>query len=63
MFTEWTIKKHSVIVTANHMDIVCIKLNEIVKDSEVGTLSFDPTTEKVDVACDSKTIVNDIWTF
>ena len=42
------------------MDIVYIKLNEIVKDSEVGTLSFDPTTEKVDVAWDSKTIVNDI---
>ena len=42
------------------MNIVCIKLNEIVKDSEVATISFDPTTEKVDVACDGKTIVNDI---
>ena len=31
MFTEWTIKKHSMIVTADnyHINIICIKLNDL----------------------------------
>ena len=35
------------IVTANnyYINIICIKLNEIVKDPEVGTPLFDPATE------------------
>ena len=52
---EWTIKKHSMIITASnyHINIICIKLNKIVKDHEVGTLLFDPTTENVNDAFDS----------
>ena len=40
------------IVTANsyHINIICIKLNEIVKDPEVKTPLFNPTTENVDDA-------------
>ena len=55
MFIEWTIKKHSVIVTTNnyHINVICIKLNESVKDPEVGTPLFDPTSENVDDVCDS----------
>ena len=43
------------IATANnyHINIICIKLNEIVKHPEVGTPLFDSTTESVDDACDS----------
>ena len=42
------------IVTANnyHINIICIKLNEIVKDSESETPLFEPTAENVDDACD-----------
>ena len=31
MFTEWTIKKHSMIVTADnyHINIICIKVNDL----------------------------------
>ena len=43
------------IVTANnyHINIIYIKLNEIVKDPEVEAPLFDPTTKNVDNACDS----------
>ena len=43
------------IVTANnyHINIIYIKLNEIIKDPEVGTPLFDPTTENVDDSWDS----------
>ena len=43
------------IVTASnsHINIICIKLNEIVKDPEVGAPLYDPTTGNVDDACDS----------
>ena len=43
------------IVTASnyHINIICIKLNEIVKYPEVGTPLYDPTKENVDDACDS----------
>ena len=55
MFIEWTIKKHSLILIANNYHIynICIKSNETVKDPEVGTPLFDPTSENVDGACDS----------
>ena len=45
-------------VTASnyHINIICIKSNEVVKDPEVGTPLYDPATEHVIV----KTIVNDI---
>ena len=45
MFIEWTIKKHSIIVTTNncHINIISVKLNETVKDSENGTPLFDLT--------------------
>ena len=41
------------IVTASnyHINIIYIKLNEIVKDREIGTPLYDPTTENVDDAC------------
>ena len=44
------------IVTANnyHIYIICIKLNETVKDPEIGTPLFDPTSENVDDPCDSQ---------
>ena len=44
------------IATANnyHIYIICIKLNETVKDPEVGTPLFDPTSENVDDPCDSQ---------
>ena len=31
MFTEWTIKKHSMIVTADnyHINIICLKVNDL----------------------------------
>ena len=60
----WIIKKHSLTVTASnyHINIICIKLNKIVKDHEVGTLLFDPTTENVMMRLIVKTIVKDIWT-
>ena len=43
------------IVTANnyHINIIYIKLNEIIKDPEVETPLFDPTTENVDDSWDS----------
>ena len=52
---EWIIKKYSMTVTASnyHINIICIKLNKIVKDHEVGTLLSDPTTENVSDAFDS----------
>ena len=55
LFMEWTIKKHSMIITASnyYINIIYIKLNKIVKDHEVGTLLFDPTTENVNDAFDS----------
>ena len=53
MFIERTIKKHSMIVTANNENIYIIKFNETMKDPEVGKPLFDPTSENVDDACDS----------
>ena len=43
------------ILTASkyHINIICVKLNEIVKDPKVGTPLYGPTTENVDDACDS----------
>ena len=50
----------SMIVTASNyqMNIICIKLNEIAKDPEIGTPLYDPTTMMMHVIV--KTIVNDI---
>ena len=52
MFIEWTIKKHSMIVTTTncYINIICIKLNETVKDPEVRTPFFYPTSKNVDDA-------------
>ena len=42
------------IVTANnyHIYIICIKLTETVKEPEVGTPLFDPTSQNSDDAGD-----------
>ena len=55
MFIEWTMKNHLMIVTAcnYYNDVICIKVNKIVKDPEVKTPLYDPTTEYVDDVCDS----------
>ena len=54
MFIERTIKKYSMIVIANnyYRYVICIKLNETVKDPEVGTPLFNQTSKNVDDACD-----------
>ena len=35
------------------INIICIKLDETVKDPEVRTPLYDPTMENVDDTCDS----------
>ena len=61
MFIERTIKKHSMIVTASnyHINIICIKLNEIVKDPDAGAPLFDLITRMLMIKMIVKTIVND----